>query len=35
LKTKNQIQAAVHALNQRQVFTAEQLALADALIEIG
>lgn len=35
LKAKNQIQAAVHALNQSQVFTAEQLALADALAEIG
>lgn len=35
LKIRNQIQAAVHALNQRQVFTAEQLALADALAEIG
>ena len=35
LKIRNQIQAAVHALNQSQVFTAEQLALADALAEIG
>jgi hypothetical protein len=35
LKIRNQIQAAVQALNQSQVFTAEQLAFADALAEIG
>lgn len=35
MKAKNQIQAAVHALNQSQAFTAEQVAFQNALAEIG